>query len=215
MLNHAATVKRLKSAGCFWSYVHGHGSTHTANKTLAVQIQAEARIDAVAGRGHVNPGPSPRLSVHVEEYLEWTEARNSTSAKDPPVLARFLAAVGDRRLEGVTTFDVDKWKTLRARQVKKATVNRELNIVRGCFSRAVEWGRLNKSPVTEVKPFRIDNTRRRVLSSDEIGGWTSLRMLERYTHPTDAEKLRAVESATRLTRVGTKTGTAECLPCRP
>ena len=42
----------------------------------------------------------------------------------------------------------------------------------------------------------------------EIGGWTSLRMLERYTHPTDAEKLRAVETASRLTRVGTKTGTA-------
>ena len=42
----------------------------------------------------------------------------------------------------------------------------------------------------------------------EIGGWTSLRMLERYTHPTDAEKLRAVEMASRLTRVGTKTGTA-------
>ena len=42
----------------------------------------------------------------------------------------------------------------------------------------------------------------------EIGGWSSLRMLERYTHPTDAEKLRAVEIASRLTRVGTKTGTA-------
>ena len=41
----------------------------------------------------------------------------------------------------------------------------------------------------------------------EIGGWTSLRMLERYPHPTDAEKLRAVETASRLTRVGTKTGT--------
>ena len=42
----------------------------------------------------------------------------------------------------------------------------------------------------------------------EIGGWTSLRMLERYTHPTDAEKLRAVEAVSRLTRVGTRTGTA-------
>ena len=41
----------------------------------------------------------------------------------------------------------------------------------------------------------------------EIGGWRSLRMLERYTHPTDAETRRAVESASRLTRVGTKTGT--------
>ena len=256
------------------------------------------------------------------------------------MLAGFLEAVGDHRPEQVTTFDVERWKTLRAKQVKKATVNRELNIVRGCFSRAVEWGRLSKSPVTGVKPFRVDNTRLRVLSSDEIarvlteapadlalmarvtlegllrlsevlnlttadikedhlvllhtknnkvrhvpigpalrsvlvtrahrsghvfgenryggrpakqpavtqafrrlmrrlgienashhtlrhtgssfmvaegismrvvqeiGGWTSLRMLERYTHPTDAEKLRAVEAASRLTRVGTKTGTA-------
>ena len=41
----------------------------------------------------------------------------------------------------------------------------------------------------------------------EIGGWTSLRMLERYTHPTDAEKRRAVEISSQLTRkVGTKTG---------
>ena len=67
----------------------------------------------------------------------------------------------------MTTFDVEKWKTLRAKRVKKATVNCELNIVRGCFSRAVEWGRLSKSPVTGVKPFRVDNTRLRVLSPDE------------------------------------------------
>ena len=39
----------------------------------------------------------------------------------------------------------------------------------------------------------------------EIGGWNSLRMLERYTHPTDAEKLRAVEMAFRLTRVRWRT----------
>ena len=33
-------------------------------------------------------------------------------------------------------------------------------------------------------------------------------MLERYAHPTDAETRRAVASASRLTMVGTKTGTA-------
>ena len=219
-------------------------------------------------------------------------------------------------------------------------MNRELNIVRGCFSRAVEWDVLGRSPLARVKPFRVDNSRLRVLSADEIetfltqappdlalmarvtlegllrlsealnlrtddikdtylvltrtknnrvrkvpitadlrrelvgrahrgghvfgedrhggrpakqaamthafrrtmrslgigeashhtlrhtgasamlaggvsvravqeiGGWTSLRMLERYTHPTDAEKRRAIEIMSRLTRVVTKTGTA-------
>ena len=46
-----------------------------------------------------------------------------------------------------------------------------------------------------------------VRAVQEIGGWASLRMLERYTHPTDAEKRRAVEISSRITRVGTKTGT--------
>ena len=41
----------------------------------------------------------------------------------------------------------------------------------------------------------------------EIGGWTSLRMLERYTHQTDAEKLRAVEAACLVAIV--------CAPLKP
>ena len=47
----------------------------------------------------------------------------------------------------------------------------------------------------------------------EIGGWTSLRMLERYAHPSDAEKRRAVDLVAVITetnpdqKVGTKTGT--------
>ena len=40
----------------------------------------------------------------------------------------------------------------------------------------------------------------------EIGGWTSLRMLKRYAHPTGAEMQRAVTVLSQQT--GTKTGTA-------
>ncbi len=47
-------------------------------------------------------------------------------------------------------------------------MNRELNIVRGCFSRAVEWGHLASSPVAGVKPYRVDNVRMRILSAEEI-----------------------------------------------
>ena len=316
------------------------GSTYTANKTLASQVAAKRRTETLTGDQDIRRAPAPRLSAHVEVYAEWTQARNRTGGKDPDVLARFLTVVGDKRLDKVTAFDVEKWKTRRAKQVKKSTVNRELNIVRGCFSRAVDWELLSKSPLAPVKSFRVDNTRLRVLSPSEvetfltgapedlvlmarvtlegllrvsevlnlkrcdvkddylvliktknnnvlrvpvtyelrrdllarvhrsgfvfgqdrydgrpatraavthafrrtmkrlgiidashhtlrhtgasvmlaegvslravqeIGGWTSLRMLERYTHPTDAEKRRAVEIASRLTnKVGTKTGT--------
>ncbi len=41
----------------------------------------------------------------------------------------------------------------------------------------------------------------------EIGGWTSLRMLERYAHPSGEEMARAVRVLAEHT-AGTKTGTA-------
>jgi len=41
----------------------------------------------------------------------------------------------------------------------------------------------------------------------DIGGWSTLRMLERYAHPSDAEMTRAVRVLTAYT-TGTKTGTA-------
>jgi hypothetical protein len=41
----------------------------------------------------------------------------------------------------------------------------------------------------------------------DIGGWSTLRMLERYTHPSGAEMSRAVRALTAYT-IGTKTGTA-------
>ena len=52
-------------------------------------------------------------------------------------------------------------------------MNRELNIVRGCFSRAVEWGLIESSPASGVRPYRVENTRVRVLSPDEIGSLLS------------------------------------------
>src|SRR6202163_221293 len=61
--------------------------------------------------------------------------------------AWFVSSVGDRPIAEVSAFHVERWKGQRAEQVKRSTVNRELNIVRGCFSRAVEWGRLAVSPL--------------------------------------------------------------------
>ncbi len=48
----------------------------------------------------------------------------------------------------------------------------------------------------------------------EIGGWTSLRMLERYAHPTGEEMQKAVR-VLREQQTGTKTGTAVRATHRP
>jgi hypothetical protein len=108
------------------------------------------------------------LKTHCDEYVKHTATANSTGYKDQAVLDRLVESVGDRPIAQVTSFHVERWKSQRAGTVSKSTVNRELNIVRGCFSRAVEWGRLGLSPLRSVNPYRVDDSRLRVLSSDEL-----------------------------------------------
>jgi len=84
------------------------------------------------------------------------------------VLDSLVASVGDRPIDGVSAFHVERWKQERAEDVSKSTVNRELNIVRGCFSRAVDWGRLAMSPLRTVKPYKVDDQRIRVLTDEEL-----------------------------------------------
>jgi integrase len=52
--------------------------------------------------------------------------------------------------------------------VEQSTVNRELNVIRGMFRRAVEWKLLSSSPATGVRKYRTDDTRVRVLNECEI-----------------------------------------------
>ena len=131
----------------FW--LHGReyrGSTHTDNRTLARRIAAKHQSEVLEGRYALRRPRTPKLSDHIRAYTEWTAKTNRSSNKDPGILVLFLSVVGDRRLDEFSLFHFERWKTARAKDVRLATVNRELNIIRGCFSRAVEWGRLGSSP---------------------------------------------------------------------
>ena len=170
-------------------FLHGReyrGSTRTGNRTLATRIAEKRKVEVLEGRTGLRRRSVPKLSKFIPEYTEWTAKTNRTACKDAGVLAGFVASVGDQRLDEVSPFHIERWKTLRVKEVQPATVNRELNIIRGCFSRAVEWGHLTLSPVRGVKPYRVENTRTRILSSEEIqrvldGSSGDLRLIARAT----------------------------------
>ena len=143
-------------------------STRAPNRTVAQRIAAKRQVEVLEGREKLRRPRAPHLSVHIECYVGWTEQHNRTSNKDAGVLSGLVAVIGDKRLDRVTPFDIERWKSSRAQEVKQATVNREFNMVRGCFSRAVEWRLLDSSPTATVKPYRVRNVRLRVLSAEEI-----------------------------------------------
>ena len=154
----------------FWLHRREHrGSTHTTNRYLAHRIAIKRQGHTLETREKLRQVTTVNLPEHAKSYAEWAEKTNRSSlVKDRRVLKGFLATVGDRPLDEITAFHVERWKTLRAKQVSRSSVNRELNVIRGCFSRAVEWERLVASPMRSVKPYRVDNVRTRVLAPDEI-----------------------------------------------
>lgn len=142
-------------------------STRTANKQAALRVEARRRAAIIEGRDE-DEKPSITLKQHIKDYCEHTAKTNRTGHKDVAVLDRLLTAVGDQPLHHISAFHIEKWKHHRVESVSRATVNRELNIVRGCFGRGVEWGRLAVSPCATVRVYPVDDTRVRVLFDHEL-----------------------------------------------
>jgi integrase len=71
----------------------------------------------------------------------------------------FEGCIGPKRLSEVAPWDVERWRTLRLKQkVTPATANRDLSALRALFNRAVSWGHLAVSPMTNVKALPEDKT---------------------------------------------------------
>ncbi len=88
-------------------------------------------------------------------------------------------AFGSLLLHEITAHRIEQYKRERlvgkwrghlhasAKPIRPATVNRELDTLRGIFSKAVEWGKLLEHPMRPVKRLKVDNRRTRILTEDE------------------------------------------------
>jgi integrase len=183
-------------------------------------------VAVLEGREGLRQPKPTKLSAHVTAYVAHTEKTNRSSNKDQRVLDAFVASVGDRWLADVSPFHVERWKRERTEQVSQSTVNRELNIVRGCFSRAVEWGRIGVSPLRTVKPYRVDNVRLRICRPEDIktllaGAPRDLALLARLTleslpRLSEALALRREDlGPTYATILNSKSGRSRRVPLTP
>ncbi|MBI1747178.1 MAG: site-specific integrase [Acidobacteria bacterium] len=71
----------------------------------------------------------------------------------------YLSAIDQKKI-------VD-YKAVRAGQVKKATVNRELALLKTLYNKAIAWGMADKNPVKGVEFFKEDNQIAHVLTEPE------------------------------------------------
>lgn len=103
-----------------------------------------------------------------DEFLELYSKQNKRSwARDEFSLNRLKDFFKGETLQSIGPEKVERFKSKRKAEVSPASVNRELSCLKTLFNKAVEWGRLETSPIKAVKKFREPGPRERILEAGE------------------------------------------------
>lgn len=105
-----------------------------------------------------------------KDYMERHSKINKKSwSRDITSLNKLSLVFGDKYLSQITPEMGEEYKALRMRDGKSnATINRELALIKNMFTKAEEWGIVNKNPLKKVKLLKENNKRVRFLEPWEI-----------------------------------------------
>jgi integrase len=137
-----------------------------AEVTQGVDVQAVRKHD----RTKTKYSKFSTLRFFLEEkYAPWLKSRNpKTAEKTIKAFESSFPTLMDFQLSDINAWEIEKWRNKRlADGVKPATTNRQINTIKGCLSRAVEWGAIDSHDLRKVKTLTVDNSKVRYLSKDE------------------------------------------------
>jgi len=142
--------------GCQHRVTLGRISPHDA------ELRRKAK-EVELGTGEPIFVPSMRFIDHRRDYLTWHESEFPDSHfRVRQILEQCCATFEPKALAQVTKRDVEGWKATRVSRigvnrrkerakVSRSTAGKEFRTVKACFSKAVDWERLRKSPFDGVE----------------------------------------------------------------
>ncbi|CAN5386432.1 hypothetical protein BH10BAC5_BH10BAC5_25840 [soil metagenome] len=106
----------------------------------------------------------PKLYEYLENYVTL-----STMKLYYTTMTEFSKLTGEKNLSEITVFDVENYKNVLCKRVKKITVNKNLKILRAAFNVAIEKMEiLNRNPVNKVRLFKVEKKMIQYLQKSEI-----------------------------------------------
>jgi integrase len=117
------------------------------------------------------------FAVFAEEYLKYAKTNKSARTYDLNVgnIRELGPHFNDRLLSEITPQHVERFKAdrfakfTRGKQIRPATVNRDLACLKNMFFKAIEWGYLEKHPMKGVALLKEPPGRLRFLTMEEAG----------------------------------------------
>ncbi|MCW4042874.1 MAG: tyrosine-type recombinase/integrase [Candidatus Bathyarchaeota archaeon] len=140
-------------------------------KEQARNTLAKMRIEKLDERlGFKKPKQSDiAFDQFAREFIEIYSKQNKKSWKrDEFSLISLRPFFKGKTIQDIGPEFVERYKAKRKTEVSPATVNRDLAFLKTMFNKAVEWGRLESSPVTNVKKFKEPNSKERILNASEM-----------------------------------------------
>lgn len=104
------------------------------------------------------------------KYKDWALSHQRRGAETLQLLkSNFEASFYKKKLEEITAWDIQKWRTEKGKEGLKATsVNRRVTTLKAVLNKAVEWEVITSNPLQKIKPLKIDAKHRvRFLSNEE------------------------------------------------
>ena len=145
-----------------------YASGHTSQK-MAELYQQKKRNEIAERKMFPERFPKEKkFSEFVPEYLK-KHAAKLRSYEFYQVICTILERhFGDKYLHDITRYDVESYQAQRSTEVGVCMVNRELTILKGICTKAIDWDFLTKNPVKGVKLGK-EKPRERFLAPEEIG----------------------------------------------
>ena len=139
------------------------------NKKMAEAILHKYKAEVVEGKFlDIDKTEKIRFADFAAEYLKVHSSNNKSYYKDELNVEMLKGFFGNRSLHEISSFDIERFKSDRAKQVSVATTNRGLALLKSMFNRAIEWKKLKDNPCRAVKLFKENNQRLRYLEQEEI-----------------------------------------------
>ena len=110
----------------------------------------------------------PRFSEFAEIYLATTKHLKDWYNYNYRVNIHLIPFFGKFYLDEITPMQIEEYRSLRLKKVKGITTNRELALLKGMFTKAIDSGLVMTNPVKKVKLIsESDCQRERILTHDE------------------------------------------------
>jgi len=172
--------KVRKRGRIYWMFLRTKNDLNAFSLKLTNKLEAEKLAEAIYkdrlnNEFGVTVIEEISLKQLLDRYLEFcrTENKESTADKKRFNVSNILNFFGDVPLTDITEEKIEKFKVkriemdYRSKKVSKSTVNHDLITLKHALNLAVRWGYLSSSPVENVKKYKVNNARNRVLEEEE------------------------------------------------